>query len=570
MSAKLVSAHQPETPSARSTPDANRRSADFPPSIWGDHFLSYASTDTASNANEQRVQELKEDVKRMLIMAPASQKLNLIDDIQRLGVSYHFENEIHQMLQKIHNSSYDDQENNDDDELYTIALRFRLLRQQGFEVSCKMFNKFIDVDGKFKGSLVIDVEGLLSLYEATHLRTHGEDILEEALAFTTTHLELALAATQGGLSPLLLKRVTHALYQPLWKGYPRLEARRYLSFYQEIKSSDINETLLTFAKLDFNQLQRVYQKELSHITRWWKEQDFVNKLPFARDRVVESYYWALGVYFEPEYCFGRMTMCKIVKLITLIDDIYDVHGTHEELELFTEAVERWDISALDLLPADYMKICYQALLDIYADIENELAREGKLYRFHYARESMKVHVRAYFQEAKWFHEKYTPTLDEYMSAALNTSYFMMATTSFVLMAGDIVTKNSLDWVFTDPKMLKASSLVGRLMVDLRTHKFEQERGHVASAVECYMKEHCATEEEATIELTKQANNAWKDINEGWLYSAGAANVPRPLLLRIINLARVVEVIYKHEDGFTFAGTITKDIITSLVVEPVPI
>ncbi|PRQ20470.1 putative lyase [Rosa chinensis] len=539
MSAKLVSAYQPETPNARSTPDANRRSANFPPSIWGDHFLSYASRETASNGNEQRVRELKEEVKSVLLMAPTSQKLNLIDDIQRLGVSYHFENEIDQMLQKIHNSSYDDQENNDaDKELYTVALRFRLLRQTGFEVSCS--------------------------------KTHGEDILEEALAFTTTHLELALAATQGGLSPPLLKRVTHALYQPLWKGDPRLEARRYLSFYQELKSSYINETLLTFAKLDFNQLQRVYQKELSHITRWWKELDFVNKLPFARDRLVESYYWALGVYFEPEYCFGRMTMCKIVAIIVVLDDVYDVHGTHKELELFIEAVERWDISALDLLPVDYMKICYQALLDIYADIENELAKEGKLYRIHYARESMKVQVRSWFQEAKWFHEKYTPTLDEYMSAALSTTYFMMAATSFVLMAGDIVTKNSLDWVFTDPKMVKASSTIGRLMDDLQSHKFEQKRGHVASAIECYMKEHCATEEEATIELTKQVNNAWKDMNEGWLNSAGAANVPRALLLCIINLARVIEVIYKHEDGFTHAETGLKDIITSLLVEPVPI
>ncbi|XP_024172082.1 (-)-germacrene D synthase [Rosa chinensis] len=570
MSAKLVSTYQAQTPNGRSTPDVNRRSANYSPSIWGDHFLSYASMETASDENEQRVQELKEEVKRMLRMAPTSQELNLIDEIQRLGVSYHFENEIHQMLQKIHNSSYDDQENNDDDELYIIALRFRLLRQQGFEVSCKMFSKFIDVDGKFKRSLVTDVEGILKLYEATHLRTHGEDILEAALAFTTTHLELAVTAAQGGLSPPLLKRVTHALYQPQWKGYPRLEARRYLSFCQELKSSDINETLLTFAKLDFNQLQRVHQKELSDITRWWKELDFVNKLPFARDRAVESYFWALGVYFEPEYCFGRMTLCKIVAIIVVLDDVYDVHGTHEELELFTEAVERWDISALDLLPADYMKICYQALLDIYADIENELAKEGKLYRIHYARESMKVQVRSWFQEAKWFHEKYTPTLDEYMSAALSTTYFMMATTSFVLMGGDIVTKNSLDWVFTDPKMVKASSTIGRLMDDLQSHKFEQKRGHVASAIECYMKEHCATEEEATIELTKQVNNAWKDMNEGWLISAGAANVPRPLLLRIINLARVIEVIYKHEDGFTHAETGLKDIITSLLVEPVPI
>jgi hypothetical protein len=30
---------------------------------------------------------------------------------------------------------------------------------------------------------------MLSLYEATHLRVHGEAILDEALVFTATHLE---------------------------------------------------------------------------------------------------------------------------------------------------------------------------------------------------------------------------------------------------------------------------------------------------------------------------------------------------------------------------------------------
>lgn len=78
----------------------------------------------------------------MIIMAPVrkpSQKLDLIDDIQRLGVSHHFENEIEGLLQQIHNSSHYTTESEDqeiDNELYTAALRFRLLRQQGYNISC--------------------------------------------------------------------------------------------------------------------------------------------------------------------------------------------------------------------------------------------------------------------------------------------------------------------------------------------------------------------------------------------------------------------------------------------------
>ena len=40
--------------------------------------------------------------------------------------------------------------------------------------------------------MTIDVQGLLSLDEATHLRVHREDILEEALAFATTSLKSLL------------------------------------------------------------------------------------------------------------------------------------------------------------------------------------------------------------------------------------------------------------------------------------------------------------------------------------------------------------------------------------------
>ena len=125
-----------------------------------------------------------------------------------------------------------------------------------------IFNKFKDGNHQtFKKSLQSDVSGLLSLYEATHLRVHGEEILEEALAFTTTHLE----SIKHNLSPPLSNLVSHSLNQPLRTGVARVEARHYLSIYQDCDSH--NETLLTLAKLDFNLVQQLHQKELCEITR---------------------------------------------------------------------------------------------------------------------------------------------------------------------------------------------------------------------------------------------------------------------------------------------------------------
>ncbi|KAF2314253.1 hypothetical protein GH714_024524 [Hevea brasiliensis] len=140
----------------------------------------------------------------------------------------------------------------------------------------------------------------------------------------------------------LAAQITHALKQPTRMGITRLEARHYLSIYEE--EASCNKVLLSFAKLDFNILQKQHQKELSDIAKWWKELDFANKLPFARDRVVECYFWILGVYFEPEYFLARRILTKMIAMTSVIDDIYDVFGTPQELELFSPETERFDPS----------------------------------------------------------------------------------------------------------------------------------------------------------------------------------------------------------------------------------
>ena len=58
------------------------------------------------------------------------QKLNLIDAMQRLGVSYHFEKEIKEELKQMYNE-WDGKDN----DLYIVALLFRLLRQAGHRIS---------------------------------------------------------------------------------------------------------------------------------------------------------------------------------------------------------------------------------------------------------------------------------------------------------------------------------------------------------------------------------------------------------------------------------------------------
>ncbi|XP_034675081.1 valencene synthase-like [Vitis riparia] len=537
----------------------NRPVVKYHPNIWGDQFLSYTPEDEVTRAcKEKQLEDLKEEIRRKLMNTAGntSQQLKFIDAVQRLGVAYHFQREIEEVLQHI----YDSYPNGDDMEgdIYNVALQFRLLRQAGFNISCGLFNEFKDEKGNFKKALVSDVRGMLGLYEAAHLRVHGEDILAKALAFTTTHLK----AMVESLGYHLAEQVAHALNRPIRKGLERLEARWYISVYQDEAFHD--KTLLELAKLDFNLVQSLHKEELSNLARWWKELDFATKLPFARDRLVECYFWMLGVYFEPQYLRGRRILTKAIAMTSILDDIHDAYGTPEELDLFIEAIERWDINSIDQLP-EYMKLCYAVLLDVYKEIEEEMEKEGNQYRAHYAKEVMKNQVRAYFAEAKWLHEEHVPTFEEYMRVALVSSgYCMLATTSFVGME-EIATNEAFDWVTSDPKIMSSSNFIARLMDDIKSHKFEQKRGHLGSAVECYMKQYGVSEEQVYSEFQKQIENAWLDINQECLKPTA---VSMPLLARILNLTRTADVIYKEQDSYTHVGKVMRDNIASVFINAV--
>ncbi|CAN4126553.1 unnamed protein product [Withania somnifera] len=319
--------------------DIIRPVANFSPSLWGDLFLSFSIDDHAAQEYALEIEVLKEQTRSMLLATgrELAETLNLIDVIERLGIAYHFDKEIDDMLGQIYNENYDFK-GDDYNDLCTCALQFRLLRQHGYNVSLKIFGKFLDGNGKLKESLGSDVLGLLSLYEASHVRAHGEDILEDALAFSTIHLE---SATPNLNSPLK-EQVTHALEQALHKGIPRIEIRFFISSIYE-KQEIKNDVLLRFSKLDYNLLQMLHKQELAEVSRWWKDLNFVKTLPYARDRVVECYFWALGVYFEPQYSQARVMLVKTIAMISIVDDTYDAYGTVEELATYTDVIQRYGL-----------------------------------------------------------------------------------------------------------------------------------------------------------------------------------------------------------------------------------
>ncbi|KAL0399293.1 UNVERIFIED_CONTAM: Germacrene-D synthase [Sesamum radiatum] len=508
-------------------------------------------------------------VRTMLAQTPddSPQKLELIDVVQRLGVGYHFEEEIDKSLRYIHDTYLE--YSCKDSDLRTIALRFRLLRQQGYPVSCgkdmlmfgiellsDVFDRFLDGEGNFKESLVENAEGLLELYEAAYFGVHGEEILDKAMEFSSSKLKYLLPNMNCSLST----KVKAALETSIRKSLSRLGPKKFISMYQHDKAC--NEILLNFAKLDYNVVQKLHQKELSEITRWWRALDFANKLSFARDRVAECYFWIVEVYFEPRYHRARIMLTKILNMTSILDDIYDVYGTLEDLQVFTDIVQRWDASALEQVPP-YLRICYGALSDVYIEMKNELEKIGESYRVQYAKEEMKKLLRAYLEETKWSYSKDTPTMEEYMKVANVTATYMMLSTASLVGMGNLVTKKDFEWVTSEPLAVMASSAVCRLTNDVVGYGFEQKR----AAVHCYMNQYGVSKEEAIVEIRKLTKKAWKDMNQE---SLQPTPVSVPVLTRVVNLARIIHLFYDYADEYSNSKMNIKDIIYNVLVEPVTV
>ncbi|EEE68113.1 hypothetical protein OsJ_26180 [Oryza sativa Japonica Group] len=499
---------------------------------------------------KERVQVVKEEVRKVVKgSSEVPEILDLVITLQRLGLDSYYETEINDLLCIVYNTDYNDKD------LHLVSLRFYLLRKNGYDVSSDMFQHFKDKEGSFVAD---DVRSLLSLYNAAFLRTHGEKVLDEAIVFTTNRLRSELEHLKSPAAD----EVSLALNTPLFRRVRILEIRNYIPIYESATTR--NESILEFAKLNFNLLQLIYCEELKSITGWWKELNVESNLSFIRDRIVEMHFWMIGACSEPHYSLSRIILTKMIAFITILDDIFDTYATTEESMMLAKAIYMCNETATVLLPK-YMKDFYLYYLKTFDSFEEALC-PNKSYRVCYLKELFKRLVQEFSQEIKWRDDHYIPkTIEEHLELSRKTvGAFELACASFVGM-GDLVAKETLDCLLTYPELLKSFTTCVRLSNDIASTKREQAGDHHhASTIQSYMLQHGATAHEACVGIKELIEDSWKDMMKEYLTPTDLQ--PKIVARTVIDFARTGDYMYKQVDSFTISHTI-KDMIASLYMEP---
>ncbi|GLT59065.1 hypothetical protein SLA2020_319070 [Shorea laevis] len=440
--------------------DANPRNPIFLPTTQkrrnakGQSIVSLSITKTAQTSTFEfcieRKQKLETFRDRLTEVGETSscESLTMIDAVQRLGIDHYFQDEIEQVLQKhylIHgNGGYLGLN------LHEVALRFRLLRQQGYYVSAGLFNEFRDSEGRFKQELSKHISGLIELYEASQLSIEGEDILDEARKFSAFQLNAGLEHLDHSKASL----VKHILNHPHHKSVPRFMAMIFfLSGFQG--SEEWIYALQEVARMDFNMAQSLHKRELLQVTKWWKDLGLAKELPFARDQPTKWHLMSLVCLTDPSLSDQRIEFTKHISLVYIIDDIFDLYGTLEELTLFTQVVNRWDYTDMDQLP-HCMKICLKALYDITNEISHKVYKQHGRNPIDSLKKTWASIFNGFPVEAKWFASGELPNPEEYLKNGVISSGVHVALVHIFLLLGEGFTHENVGLLKTNLSASKAT------------------------------------------------------------------------------------------------------------------
>ncbi|PWA55198.1 terpenoid cyclases/protein prenyltransferase alpha-alpha toroid [Artemisia annua] len=483
--------------------------------LWSHDFINGLETDFSINCKE-RVKELAVKVAEMIMDYENGdfstlELLELVDNIQRLGLGCHFQNNITRVLNKI--AALDAKrlglkQDEEGGNLHALSLKFRILRQHGYY----FLRKFKEIHGVLIGGLHTDIKALLSIYEASHLALEEELDLHEAKLFATENL----LELNGQENQVMKDHVNHALDIPLYRRMLRLEARWYIDAYGLLELDRVFIlvclacTMMTNIEIDKNSstswIGGASTRELGDPSIREASGPGLQsglKLSTARRTTRGSFTSLLVKYM------GKRLVAIFPRIV-----LYDRKRVQQKLAL------------------------YQGVCPIYMEFSDD-AEET----FETALSTLKVVGENRPSKELGLHQG--PTHGMLLLECWNVE--------------SLEKKHDL---------YKWSSMLFRLYNDLAASLDEKDKDNSPNAISCYMHEHGVSEEVAREHIQTLIDKAWMKMIEARI--ASSEHLTDPSIDMAINLARVSNCTYQYGDGIKAPEARIKDRVMSVIIEPITI
>ncbi|KAL7130570.1 hypothetical protein ABFS83_13G142600 [Erythranthe nasuta] len=494
-------------------------------------------------------------------------QLSTVDNLERLGISRYFRNEIKTMLDETYKFWVQG-----DEEIFmdasTCALAFRLLRMNGYNVTSDWVTSILE---ECLSSNTKDVHATLELFRASELIISPDaGDLERQKSRLKHLLEQKISSGRN-----VDREVYHALHYPFYSTLDRISKRRNIEHYNldntiigkssYCSANFANKDFLLLSVEDFNKCQAIHRQELKDLETWVVENK-LDELKFARSKSAYCYFSAAATFFEPELSDARMSWAKNGVLATVVDDFFDVGGSIEELKNLIHLVEVWDADVSTECCSQNVRIIFSALKTTICEIGDKgFVKQERSVMNHIIKIWLDL-LYSMMKEAEWDREKSLPTMDEYMENA----YVSFGLGPIVLPALYLVGPKLSEKTVNDSEyhnLFKLMSTCGRLLNDFQGYEREMKDGKL-NAVTLYITKSGGemTKEDAVTEMKESIVRKTRELRRLVLEGEKSSVLPKACKDLFWHMSTVSHLFYSKDDGFTSQELF--GVVNSIINEPI--
>ncbi|XP_058756101.1 (E,E)-geranyllinalool synthase-like [Vicia villosa] len=458
-------------------------------------------------------------------------KLCIANQLHRFGLGEYFVGEIEVLLSQVYRNYNNEASsmvralNMNTMQLQKDAMAFELLRTYGFKVSPLRFCWFLnhdetkaEIENNYeqfsrKGGLLQQIEHELSLPWFARL-----DHLEHRMWIEETEASI------------------------LWKG--KTSHNRVSCLY--------NDEFLQLASLNFEFKQLIYKNELKELKRW-AEKYGLSDMGFGREKSTYCYFAvAASLTSIPHDSYVRMFVAKTAIIITVADDFFDSVGSLNELEILTEAVQRWDTRGLK----SHSKVIFDALDDLVSEATRKyLQQEGTSDDISGNLKDLWYEIfLSWLIEANWSRNGHKPSIVCYLETGMTSigAHLIVLSSSCFMKPSKKLRLKPYE------PLTNLLMVISRLLNDLESYQKEMEEGKL-NYVLVNMMENPEFEIEDSIAFVREIVEKKKKEFLELVLIDGLSDFPKPSKQLHLSCLKVFQMFFNSKNSFDSNTDMVEDI-----------